>query len=133
MERSGSLPPVSMAVYGELGSIQYQWHHLEQAHQHFQRAIQVSTLTGYTDAELYYRVILSRLFQIQGDLETAAWEIQKAVDMMRVEAPRVVGKKSPNRFASIWPRIISPPPRRPSKTRVSPSRADFPSPISNPG
>ncbi|HLF25526.1 MAG TPA: LuxR C-terminal-related transcriptional regulator [Anaerolineae bacterium] len=90
VERSGSLPPISMAVYGELGSIQYHWHHLEQAHKHFQRAIQVSALSGYSDAELYYGVILSRLFQIQGDLETAAREIQKAVDLMRVEAPAVV-------------------------------------------
>ena len=90
VERSGSLPPISMAVYGELGSIQYHWHHLEQAHKHFQRAIQVSTLSGYSDAELYYRVILSRLFQIQGDLEAAAREIQKAVDLMQVEAPAVV-------------------------------------------
>ena len=90
MERSGSLSPISTAVYGELGVIQYQWHHLEQGHKHFQRAIQVGALTGLSDAELYYRVILSRLFQMEGDLETAAREIQKAVDLMQVEAPAVV-------------------------------------------
>jgi tetratricopeptide (TPR) repeat protein len=34
VERSGTLPPISAAVYGELGSIYYQWHELEKAH-HF--------------------------------------------------------------------------------------------------
>jgi LuxR family maltose regulon positive regulatory protein len=90
IERSGSLPPISTAVYGELGVIYYQWHQLERAHSYFLRAIQVSTLSGYSDAELYYGVILSRLSQIQGDLDAAAWEIQKAVDLMQVEAPAAV-------------------------------------------
>jgi LuxR family transcriptional regulator, maltose regulon positive regulatory protein len=90
IERSGSLPAVSMAVYGELAVILYQWHQLEQAHDYFQRAIRISTLSGYSDAELFYGVILARLFQIQGDLDEAAREIQKAVDLMKVEAPAVV-------------------------------------------
>ena len=90
VERSGSLPPIITAVYGELGVIHYQWHQLEQAHRYFQRAIQVSTLSGYSDAELYYGVILSRLFQIQGNLDAAAQEIQKAVDLMQIEAPAAV-------------------------------------------
>jgi len=90
IERSGSLPPISTAVYGELGVIYYQWHQLEQAHRYFQRAIQVSTLSGYSDAELYYGVILSRLAQIQGDLDAAAGELRKAVDLMQVEAPAAV-------------------------------------------
>ncbi|MBN2676790.1 MAG: tetratricopeptide repeat protein [Anaerolineaceae bacterium] len=90
IERSGSLPAVSMAVYGELAVILYQWHQLEQAHDNFQRSIQISTLSGYSDAELFYAVILSRLFQIRGDLDAAAQEIQKAVVLMQVEAPAVV-------------------------------------------
>jgi LuxR family maltose regulon positive regulatory protein len=90
IERSGSLPAVSMAVYGELAVILYQWHKLDQAHDYFQRAIRISALSGYSDAELFYGVILSRLFQIQGDLDAAALEIQKAVDLMQIEAPAVV-------------------------------------------
>jgi len=93
MEHSGVLPPVSTALYGELGVIYYQWHQLEQAHENFKRSIKVSTLSGYADAELYYGVIISRLFQIEGDLENAASEIQKAVDLMHVEAPSVVAEE----------------------------------------
>lgn len=90
IQRAGALPPISTAVYGELAVIHYQWHQLEQAHTYFQRAIQVSILSGYSDAELYYGVILSRLSQIQGDLASAAEKIQKAVDLMQVEAPAAV-------------------------------------------
>ncbi|MGB3699777.1 MAG: LuxR C-terminal-related transcriptional regulator [Anaerolineales bacterium] len=90
IERSGSLPPISTAVYGELAVIHYQWHQLDQAHHNFRRAIQVGILSGYSDAELFYGVIISRLFQIKGDLESAAQEIQKVVDLMQVEAPAAV-------------------------------------------
>jgi len=90
LESAGALPPISTAVYGELGEIHYQWHQLEYAHYYFQRAIEVSTLSGYSDAELYYGVILSRLSQIEGDLEGAAQEIHKAVDLMKVQAPAAV-------------------------------------------
>ncbi|MCP4539372.1 MAG: hypothetical protein GY832_19725 [Chloroflexi bacterium] len=87
VERSGTMLPISAAVYGELGHVHHQWHQLEQAHVYFQRAIQMSTLSGYSDAEIYYSVVLSRMFQIEGDLEAAAQEIQKAVDWMQVDAP----------------------------------------------
>lgn len=90
MENSGVLPPISTALYGELGELHYQWHQLEQAHESFQRAIKVSTLSGYSDAALYYGVILSRLFQIAGDLDGAIREIQKTVALMQVDAPAVV-------------------------------------------
>jgi len=86
VERSGSLPPISTAAYGELGVVYYHWYQIEQAHTHFQRAIQVSTLSGYSDAEIYYAVILSRLLQMEGDLEASAREIHRAVALMQVDA-----------------------------------------------
>jgi LuxR family maltose regulon positive regulatory protein len=90
VERSGALPPISQALYGELGEITYQWHQLAQAHRHFQRAIHVATLSGYSDAQLYYDVILSRLHQIQGDLAGAAGDIEHAQALMKAEAPAAV-------------------------------------------
>jgi LuxR family maltose regulon positive regulatory protein len=87
VERSGSLPPTSAAVYGELGGVYYEWNQLEQSHRYFQRAVQVSTLSGYSDAEISYWVILSRLHQLEGNLEAATQEIQKAVDLLQGGAP----------------------------------------------
>ena len=90
VERSGTLPPISAAVYGEMGSIYYQWHELEKAHRYFERATQVSILSGYSDAALYHHVICSRLAMIEGDVETAVYEIQSAVDLMHQNAPAAV-------------------------------------------
>ncbi|MCP4362815.1 MAG: hypothetical protein GY796_32835 [Chloroflexi bacterium] len=90
VERSGALPPISAAVYGELGSIHYHWHQIEKANCYFVRSAQVSTLGGFSDAKIYYHVFRSRLAQIEGDLETAVQEINTAVDLMQVEAPTAV-------------------------------------------
>ncbi|NDJ63028.1 MAG: hypothetical protein GYB67_18055 [Chloroflexi bacterium] len=83
LERAGMLPPISTGIYGELAQIHYEWHQLEQAHHYFRRAVQVSALTGFGDAEIYYAVIRSRLAQRRGDLQTAAAEIQTAADLMQ--------------------------------------------------
>jgi LuxR family maltose regulon positive regulatory protein len=83
VERSGSLPPISATVYGGLGQVYYQWNQLEQSHNCFLRATQVSTLSGYRDVEIYYMVILSRLYQMEGDLEASARKIQEAVDLLQ--------------------------------------------------
>ncbi|MGB7536935.1 MAG: LuxR C-terminal-related transcriptional regulator [Anaerolineales bacterium] len=90
MECSGALPPVATAVYGELGTVCYQWHQLDEAHRHFRRAIQVGTLAGFSDAELFHGVILSRLNLIEGNIGAAEKEIRKSADLMRVDAAVVV-------------------------------------------
>ena len=90
IERSGSLPPIAAAVYGELGEVCYQWNQIEQARQHFQRAVEVSVLSGYSDAAAYFGVVRSRLLQIEGDLDGAAREIQSVVDLMQLSAPTAV-------------------------------------------
>jgi LuxR family maltose regulon positive regulatory protein len=90
MERSGTLPPIAAAVYGELGEVCYQWNQIDQARRYFQRAVQVSVLSGYSDAEAYFGVVRSRLLQIEGDLDGAAREIQAAVNLMQAVAPAAV-------------------------------------------
>lgn len=90
IEHSGVLPPICTAVYGELAVIHYQWDQLDLAHHDFQRAIKVSKLSGFSDAELYYAVIRSRLLQIKGDIAAAAETIHKAVQLMQIDAPAAV-------------------------------------------
>ncbi|MBI5564111.1 MAG: hypothetical protein HY870_04385 [Chloroflexi bacterium] len=90
LERSGSLPPIAAAVYGELGEVCYQWNQIAQARRYFQRAVEVSVLSGYSDAAAYFGVIRSRLLQIEGDLDGAAREIQTVVDLMQTSAPAAV-------------------------------------------
>jgi LuxR family maltose regulon positive regulatory protein len=82
--RAGILPPVSTGLHGELGEVYYQRHQLDKAHAQFRRAVEVSELSGYRDAEIYHGVIRSRLFQIEGKLEEAAAEIEKALALMEM-------------------------------------------------
>ena len=90
VERSGMIPPISAAVYGEIGGIYYQWHQFDQAKSYLARSAQVSKLSGFSDAEVFYHVVLSRLAQMAGDLETAVQEIETAEKVKLVDAPTAV-------------------------------------------
>ncbi len=90
LERSGILSPICAGIYGELGTITFHWFELDRAERYMQRSAQVNALAGFSDAEIYYAVLRSRLAQLRGDLETAAVEIRKAVDQMHADAPVVV-------------------------------------------
>ena len=90
VEQSGSLPPISTVVYGILGKVYYQWCQIEQARHHILRALQLSTLGGYKSGMINCRVLLSRLSQLEGDLETAARKVQEAIDQLQVDTPGYV-------------------------------------------
>ncbi|MBN1438218.1 MAG: hypothetical protein JW929_02320 [Anaerolineales bacterium] len=90
MRRAGVLSPASQALYGELGTIYYSWHRLEDADREFRRAIQVSAVSGFSDSKLYYGVVLSRLHQIEGNLDEAEREILESARLMQSVAALVV-------------------------------------------
>jgi len=87
IERSGLLPPISAVVYGTLGETCLQLYQIEEARRHILRATELSRLGGYGSGRTFCRVLLSRLHQIEGDLEGAVREIQRAADVMQVDAP----------------------------------------------
>ena len=88
--RSRVLPPISAVVYASIGDTHYQWYQLEEARHYFLRALHLSTLGGSNTVTIFCRVLLSRLSQTEGDLEAAAREIQKAADLVPMEAPEYV-------------------------------------------
>jgi LuxR family maltose regulon positive regulatory protein len=90
MERSGVLPPISAVVYASLGDTYYQWYQIEEARRYILRALHLSNLGGSNTITLFCWTLLSRLSQIEGDLEAAAREIQKASELVPVEAPEYV-------------------------------------------
>lgn len=90
VNRSGTLPPISGALYGEVATVYHYRGQFEEAQNYFVRSAQVSKLSGYSDAEVYYHVIRSRQAQIKGDVETAVREINTAVELTEVEAPTAV-------------------------------------------
>jgi LuxR family maltose regulon positive regulatory protein len=87
MEQSAILPPISTVIYGALGQIHFQWYQIESARANILRALELSELGGYRSGVVLYRVLLSRLHQIEGDYEAAARELGQVVRQMQVEAP----------------------------------------------
>ncbi len=102
VEQSGSMPPISTVVYGILGEIYYQWYQTEPARRHILRALHLSTLGGYNSGMTNCRVLLSRVSQLEGDLEAAAREIQKAVDLVQVETPDYVRKEAVSQQVRVY-------------------------------
>ncbi len=102
IEQSGSLPPISTVVFGILGEVYYQWQQMEQARHYFSRAFQLSMLGGYKSGMINCRVLLSRLSLLEGDQETAAQEIQEAIDMMQVETPKYVRQEAVSQQVRVY-------------------------------
>jgi LuxR family maltose regulon positive regulatory protein len=102
LEQSGSPPPISTVVYGILGEVYYQWAQIEEARRYSLRALQLSTLGGYNSGMIGCRVQLSRLSQLAGDLEDAAREIQKAVDLMQVDTPDYVRQEAVSQQVRVY-------------------------------
>ncbi len=87
VESRGIYSPINAALYGALGQVYFQWHDLDKVERLFQRAIHLSNLGGYSDAEIGNHLNHSRIFLMQGNTEMAAYEIQKATELMKSRPP----------------------------------------------
>jgi len=90
VKRFGGTPPISQAVYGELGEVYFQWNEIERAGAYFQRSVRASALSGYPDAGIYNAVFRSRLLMIEGRLEEAAAEIEQAAQTLDLSGATAV-------------------------------------------
>lgn len=90
IERSGISPPFGAVLYAALGDVHYQWHQVEEARRQFSRALHLSILGGSNTVTVFCHVLLSRLAQLESDLEAAASEIQKAASLVPVGAPEYI-------------------------------------------
>lgn len=90
IEESAVLPPISSVIYGALGEVHYQWFRLEEAQHFSRRALELSTLGGYNSGRIFCRVLLCRLAQVEGDLASAARELQQAAELDHGQLPEYV-------------------------------------------
>lgn len=102
MEYAGTFSPFSATLFGELAQVYYQWHRFEEAREYFSRSVHWSTLGGFSDAEIYHSVFLSRLFQMEGDLQASVQEIEKAIHLMETAAPSLVREEVISQQVSIF-------------------------------
>jgi LuxR family maltose regulon positive regulatory protein len=90
LEASERVTPFAATLYGEIGQIRYYWHQLDEAQKYLLRSIQTSGRSGYSDPEIYQHVMLSRMFQMDGNWDASTQEIQKACDLSRIIPPAMV-------------------------------------------
>ncbi|HEY5901968.1 MAG TPA: hypothetical protein VIU39_05400, partial [Anaerolineales bacterium] len=90
LKATGGTTPFSATLYGEMGSIHYDWHELEAARAYFQQSIRASGLSGFSDPEIFHHVVLSRIAQMEGDWEAAGREVDKAEELTHAFAPAMV-------------------------------------------
>ncbi|HEY9828793.1 MAG TPA: LuxR C-terminal-related transcriptional regulator [Stenomitos sp.] len=102
MEHQKAFSPFSATLFGELAQVHYHWHQFPEAREYFSRSVQWSTLGGFSDAEIYHSVFLSRLFQMEGDLKSSLQEIEKAVHLMETAAPTLVREEVVAQQVSIF-------------------------------
>jgi len=90
LETSGKKIPFGATLYGELGQVHFQWHHLDEAKRYLQKSLQASGKSGYSDPEIYHHIMLSKMFHMEGNLEAAAQEMKKAVDLATSIPPAMI-------------------------------------------
>jgi LuxR family maltose regulon positive regulatory protein len=90
LETTGKSTPFSATLYGELGQIHYHWHQLDLARSYLQHSIQASGLSGYSDPEIYNHVMLLHMFQMEGNWESAAREMEQAGRLAQLVPPAMI-------------------------------------------
>jgi len=93
IERAGVLPPINAVIYAALGDVYYQWYQIAEARNCFHRALHLSILGGANTITMMCHVLLSRTFQIEGNLEAAKDEVQKAADLIPAEVPEYIDQE----------------------------------------
>lgn len=90
VEASRKAIPFSATLYGEIGQVYYHWRQFEQAKTYARLSQQASGQSGYSDPEIFYHIMLSRMFQTQGDWSAAAEEMRKVGELAQRVPPAMI-------------------------------------------
>lgn len=90
LEMSGKHVPFSATLYGELGQVFFHWCQLEQARAYQRRSMEISGKNGYSDPEIYFHLLLSKICQMEGDLDGAVREMEQANYLASIIPPAMI-------------------------------------------
>ncbi len=90
VEQSGIHVPFSATLYGELGQVYFHWHKFDLARQNLRRSMEISGRSGYSDPEIYFHLMLSKMCQMEGDIEGTVQEMEQASRLARMIPPVMV-------------------------------------------
>lgn len=87
LEITGKVTPFSATLFGEIGSVYFEWHQFDRAKEYFRRSTESSGLKGFSDPKIYQHVALSRMYLMDGNREAAAVEMHTVEDLSRENHP----------------------------------------------
>ncbi len=87
LKNAEKVTPFCATLFGEIGSIYFEWHQLDQAKVNFQKSTESSGINGYSDPQIYQHVALSRTHLMSGDQKAATAEMQIANELARAIQP----------------------------------------------
>jgi LuxR family maltose regulon positive regulatory protein len=90
LELSGKNVPFSATLYGELGQVYFHWRQYAQVRECLLRSMEISGKSGYSDPEIYFHITLSKISQVEGDLDGAVAEMEQASQLASIMPPAVV-------------------------------------------
>jgi LuxR family maltose regulon positive regulatory protein len=90
LEMSGKKVPFSATLYGELGQVYFHWRQFEPARTNFRRSMEISGKSGYSDPEIYFHIMLSKIFQMEGNLDSSVREMQQASHLAGIIPPAMI-------------------------------------------
>jgi LuxR family transcriptional regulator, maltose regulon positive regulatory protein len=90
VQSSGKKVPFSATLYGELGQVCFHWCQFDQAGEYFRRSMETSGKSGYSDPEIYFHLMLSKICQMKGDLTGSVREIQQASQLSSLIPPAMI-------------------------------------------
>lgn len=90
LEMSGKKVPFSATLYGEIGEVYFYWHQFDLAKEYQKRAMEISGKSGYSDPEIYFHLMLSKISQMEGDLDGSIREMEQASHLAGIIPPVMV-------------------------------------------
>jgi LuxR family maltose regulon positive regulatory protein len=90
LELSGKKVPFSATLYGELGQVHFHWHQFDRAREYLRRSMEISGKSGYSDPEIYFHIMLSKICQMEGDLDGSVREMEKGSSLAGMIPPAMI-------------------------------------------
>lgn len=90
LEASGKKVPFSATLYGELAEVYFLWHQFDLAQEYQQRSMEISGKSGYSDPEIYFHLLQSKMCQMRGDVDGSMRQMEQASRLAGIIPPAMI-------------------------------------------
>lgn len=90
VEEFGRKTPFAATLYGEIGEVFYQGLDFEKANAYFQKSVHMSGKNGYSDPEIYFHLMRSKMAYLKNEMANAKREMEEAIQAAAEIPPAMV-------------------------------------------